>query len=138
MPNGIDLILEDHRVVDALFLELSETGDATIIGQIVGHLIAHDDAEHAALYPLLGELLGDVAAIEQAALAHSLVKKQIDAMKSLEGEALTAAALVLQELVDEHVADEEERLLPRLAEAATPQQLEWLGAHIEQTKQRVG
>jgi hemerythrin superfamily protein len=138
MPNGIDLILEDHRVVDALFLELSETGDATIIGQIVGHLIAHDDAEHAALYPLVGEVLGDAAAIEQAALAHSLVKKQIDVVRSLEGDALSAAVQVLEELVGEHVAAEEENLLPRLAEAATPQQLEWLAAHIEQTKQRVG
>lgn len=138
MPNGIDLILEDHRAVDALFVEFASTGDATLIGQIVGHLTAHDEAEHAALYPLLGDLLGDVAMIEQAALAHSAVKKQIDHMKFLEGPPLTAAVEALKELVDEHVADEEERLLPRLADAATPQQLEWLGAHIEQTKQRVG
>ena len=44
----------------------------------------------------------------------------------------------LRGLVDAHVADEEKRLLPRLAKAATPAQLDWLGAHIEQTKQRVG
>ena len=138
MPNGIDLILADHRLVDGLFAAFAKTGDATVVGQIVGHLTAHDEAEHAALYPLVGELLGDAAAIEKAALAHSAVKKQIDDMKFLEGPALVVAVEALKELVDGHVADEEKRLLPRLAKAATPQQLEWLGAHIEQTKQRVG
>jgi hemerythrin superfamily protein len=138
MPNGIDLILADHRLVDGLFQDFEQTGDATIVGQIVGHLTAHDEAEHAALYPLLGEVLGDASAVERAAAAHSAVKKQIDLLKSLEGPSLTIAVQQLRELVDEHVADEEKRLLPKLAKAATPAQLDWLGAHIEQTKQRVG
>lgn len=138
MPNGIDLLLADHELVDGLFAEFARTGDATIIGQIVGHLAAHDDAEHAALYPLLGEVLGDAKAIERAAAAHSAVKKQIDLLKFLEGPALTLAVDELRTLVEEHVADEEQRLLPKLAKAATAAQLDWLGAHIEQTKQRVG
>jgi hemerythrin superfamily protein len=138
MPNGIDLILADHELVDGLFAEFERTGDATIIGQIVGHLTAHDDAEHAALYPLVGAVLGDAGAVERAAAAHSAVKKQIDHLKFLEGPSLTLAVNALRELVDDHVADEEQRLLPRLAKAATPDQLDWLGARIEQTKQRVG
>lgn len=138
MPNGIDLILADHELVDGLFAEFDRTGDATIVGQIVGHLAAHDDAEHAALYPLLGEVLGDAQIVERAAAAHSAIKKQIDHLKFLEGPALTLAVEALRTLVDDHVADEEKRLLPKLAKAATPAQLDWLGAHIEQTKQRVG
>ena len=138
MPNGIDLILADHVVVDGLFKELDRTGDATLIGQILGCLTAHDEAEHSALYPLIGEVLGDAAGIERASAAHSAVKQQIDEIKSLEGTALLAAVQVLRGLVDAHVADEEKRLLPKLAKAATPAQLDWLGARIEQTKQRVG
>ena len=138
MPNGIDLILADHRLVDGLFRDFARTGDATVIGQIVGHLTAHDEAEHAALYPLIGEVLGDGAGIERAAAAHSAVKQQIDALKALEGAPLTAAVAELRRLVEAHVADEEKKLLPKLARAATPEQLDWLGAHLEQTKQRVG
>jgi hemerythrin superfamily protein len=138
MPNGIDLILADHQLVDRLFKDFARTGDGTIIGQIVGHLTAHDEAEHSALYPLIGEVLGDAAAIERAAAAHSAVKQQIDRLKFLEGQPLSHAVEALRELVDAHVADEEKRLLPKLAKAATPEQLDWLGAHIEQTKQRVG
>jgi hypothetical protein len=136
--NGIDLITADHQLVDALFDEFDRTGDATVIGQIIGHLTAHDEAEHAALYPLVGELVADPRLVAEAAAAHSAIKQQIDLLKDLEGPPLTAAVTTLRELVAAHVADEEERLLPRLAKAATPQQLDWLGAHLEQTKQRVG
>ena len=73
MPNGIDLLLADHRLDDGLYREFARTGDATIIGQIVGQLTAHDEAEHSALYPLIGKVLGDAAAIERAAAAHSAV-----------------------------------------------------------------
>ena len=138
MPNGIDLILADHKMVDGLFRQFDRTGDATLVGQIVGHLAAHDEAEHSALYPLIGKVLGDAGGIERAAAAHSRIKQQIDELKSLEGAPLTRAVAALRELVDAHVADEEKRLLPKLAKAATPEQLDWLGAHIEQTKQRVG
>ena len=138
MPNGIDLILTDHRNVEAMFATFDATGDASVIGSVIDALKAHDDAEHAALYPLLGTLLGDVDMIERAAAAHSLVKKQIDLLTTLEGPPLVDAFAGLRALVAEHVADEETAMLPALANAATPQQLEGLGARILQAKQRVG
>jgi hypothetical protein len=138
MPNGIDLILADHRTVDELFGRFTELGEGTLIGQVIDALSAHDDAEQAALYPLAGELLGDAAMIERAARAHSAVKKQIDHVTSLEGPPLTAAVQVLRKLVEGHVADEEQHLLPALAERATPQQLDALGTRLLQAKQRGG
>jgi hemerythrin superfamily protein len=138
MPNGIDLILADHQVVDELFARYDETSDATIIGQVIDALNAHDDAEHAALYPLVGAVIGDVDMVERSAWAHSAVKSQIDLMMSLEGDALTEAFATLRELVEEHVADEQDNLLPALADAASPQQLDGLGARILQAKQRGG
>lgn len=138
MPNGIDFILEDHRVIDGLFGAFDETADGTVVGQIIDVLTAHDDAEHAALYPLAGHVLGDEALITRAAVAHSMIKKQIDDIKSKEGVPLTDAVLVLRELVEEHVRDEEEQLLPQLQAAATPQQLDGLAARILQAKQRGG
>ena len=138
MPNGIDLILADHRRVEGLFSTFAETGDGTIIGQVVDALSAHDDAEHAALYPLAGHLLGDAAQIERWAQAHSAVKKQVDRLKTQEGAPLVHEFEALRLLVQAHVEDEEKKLLPALAEKATPQQLDGLGARILQAKQRGG
>jgi|tagenome__1003787_1003787.scaffolds.fasta_scaffold19934362_2 hemerythrin superfamily protein len=138
MPDGIELVLADHRRVETLFAEFAETEDATVAGQIVDALTAHDQAEHSALYPLVGELLGDDAIVEQAALAHSAVKQAIEHLVGLEGAALVVAMQVLRETVDAHVQDEEEQILPALRDAASPGQLDGLAARIEQTKQRVG
>ena len=138
MPNGIDLILADHQRVDALFEQFDATGDGAVIGLVMDALTAHDDAEHSALYPLAGHVLGDADLIERSALAHSAVKQQMDRIRHLEGQPLVDAFAVLRELVTAHVADEEQNLLPALQAAATPGQLDGLGARMLQTKQRVG
>lgn len=138
MPNGIELILEDHANVKELFAAFDKSADATLIGQVVDCLKAHDEAEQAALYPFTYNLLRDNAVIERSALAHSSVKKQIDVLATLEGRPLVEAFGELRRLVDKHVADEQDNILPAIREAATPQQLDELGARILQAKQRGG
>jgi hemerythrin superfamily protein len=137
VPNGIDLIIADHRKVDELFAELEATGSAGCAGLVMEALTQHDEAEQHALYPLIGQLLGHEM-VDEALLAHSRVKMLMEAARASEGPQL---ALVMDELrtaVQAHVADEESRLLPALAESATPVQLDELGARIMQVKQRVG
>jgi hemerythrin superfamily protein len=138
MPSGIDLILADHQTVSGLFAEFDTKQDATTIGLVIAALKAHDEAEQAALYPLAGQLLGDLELIQRSEAAHSTIKKQFDLIATLEGPPLIAAFERLQQLVTEHVEDEEGNLLPALAEAATPQQLDALGARLLQAKQRGG
>ena len=138
MPNGIDLIRADHEMVNQLFAEFANTGQGSPVGQIIDALKAHDEAEHFALYALARELLGDTDLLARAEAAHSAVKRQIDLVCSLEGPPLEAAVDELRNLVQTHVADEEKNLLPALSEAATPDQLDALGARIMQVKQRGG
>jgi hemerythrin superfamily protein len=137
MPSGTDLIRADHERVESLFATFDDTGDPTVIGQIIDSLTAHDQAEHAALYPLVGALVDDEM-VQRSEVAHMLVKRQIDVVKALEGPPLVDAVHVLRALVEEHVSDEEETILPALEAAATSDQLEGLAARIEQNKQRVG
>jgi hemerythrin superfamily protein len=136
--NGIDLVLADHRRVDALFDRFADTTDATVVGEIVDALTAHDQAEQAALYPLLGSVLGDEQLVERASQAHSLVKQCIERLMGLEGPALVDAVRTLQQAVADHVQDEETNLLPALAEAAEPGHLDGLAVRFELAKQRVG
>jgi hemerythrin superfamily protein len=137
MPNGIDLILTDHRNVEALF-DAFDGSDATVIGQVVDMLSAHDDAEHGALYPFALDLLGGGAVFDRSLAAHSAVKQQIEHLKGQEGQPLIDSFGVLRRLVADHVADEEENLLPALAEQASDTDLDTLGARILQAKQRGG
>jgi hemerythrin superfamily protein len=138
MPNGIDLVLADHRKVEALFAQFKETAFGSYAGMIFDALAAHDDAENGALYPLALGLLGDADLLDRAETAHSTVKKIIDQAKFLEGVPLLAAMAMLEDAVATHVKDEETNLLPKLRAAATTAQLEGLAARWEQIKQRVG
>jgi hemerythrin superfamily protein len=138
MPNGIDLILADHQHVASLFDAFEATGEAGLVGQIIDQLAAHDDAEQQALYPLAAIVLDDSALLDASLVAHSAVKRQIDHLKAQEGAPFAEGATVLRALVEDHVADEEQRLLPALREAATDRQLDELGARILQLKQRIG
>ena len=71
MPNGIDLILADHRAVDVAVRRVRRDADGAVIGQIVDMLTAHDDAEHGALYPFAADLLGDADAPRPVLAAHT-------------------------------------------------------------------
>src|SRR3954454_5300061 len=99
MPNGIDLLTADHEVVDELFATFQRSADPTVVGQILDALTAHDDAEHAALYPLAGKVLGRRANVEAMSAAHSVVKKQMEHLRALEGPGLIDAVEELRALV---------------------------------------
>jgi hemerythrin superfamily protein len=135
--NGIELIEQDHQMVNELFAAFDESLDAMLVGRIVDALTLHDQAEHAALYPLVDAVV-DPAIAESAERSHAIVKRQIDIVTDLEGDSLIAQLSVLRELVEAHVAEEETEVLPALAAAATPQMLDELGSRILQAKQRVG
>jgi hypothetical protein len=83
-------------------------------------------------------VLDDQDLIARCEAAHSAVKRQIDLVVGLEGAPLVDAVAALRALVAAHVAEEENDLLPALADSATPEQLDALGARILQAKQRGG
>ncbi len=136
--NGIDLILADHRRVDALFADFATTQDGTLVGQILDALAAHDAAEQAALYPMAAHVVDDVHVVSQAFAAHSQLKAAMERVRCAEGAALSVVVEALRQMVAEHVADEEAHLLPAIADRATAAQLDGLAARIGQAKQRVG
>jgi hemerythrin superfamily protein len=137
VPNGIDLILADHRAVDALFAAFDKTQDGSLVGQVVDMLTAHDAAEQGALYPFAAGYVR-AAVLERAELAHTAVKQQIEHLMAQEGAPLVDAFTKLRRLVQDHVKDEEKNLLPALAKSAGAAELDTLGARILHAKERVG
>lgn len=138
MPNGLDIILADHRAVEELFTRFDQSGQAALIGQTIDMLKAHDEAERAALYPFAAELLGDAEPVDAMLAEHHSVREAIVLVSALEGDALVAGFAKLRSIVDHHVAEEEQGLLPIVHEAASQQQLQALGARFLQAKQRGG
>jgi hypothetical protein len=138
MTNGIDLVMLEHRRVEDLFAAFREAPDGVAAGSIFDALAAHDDGEQAALYPLVEALGVAPDVVQRSRDAHSRVKRLIDHARAQEGPPLAEAMVALEAAVTEHVADEEQRLLPSLQSAATDAQLQGLAARWQQVQQRVG
>lgn len=137
MPNGIDLLVADHELVNQLFQEFEADPNGVAVGRIADALKAHDEAEQAALYPMLARGAGD-RLVARALSEHSAVKRQLDLVLGLEGPPLADAVRALRALVTAHVEYEEGTLFPELTRSASPAELEALGARLLQAKQRGG
>lgn len=135
--DAIELITSDHRWVDSLFealvAETSTQARTSIKEEIVMALSRHAAAEEQLLYPLARRRLGDGEPLVDTALdEHQSLKETLqawDKMAADDPEFMTRAEEV-QNLVLEHVAEEENVLLPKLAAAATAEELDDLGANL--------
>ncbi len=136
MPNGIDLVRAEHERVRELFVRFNATLDSTLVGQTLGALRAREEAEHSALYALAHRLVDDPALMDRLAAAYSAVKRQMDVVSGLNGAPVVNAFQTLQAFVGDYAKVEETKLLPRLVEHATPEQLEGMATQILQVKER--
>ena len=141
--NAIKLLKQDHRTVEALFKRFEAAGDDAhkvkrdIADRIVKELSIHAAVEEQFLYPAARERdprLDDL--VLEALEEHHIAKwtlREIERMAS-DDERFDAKVTVLMESIRHHVEEEEEELFPRLAKAMGNDELEALGAVMEQAK----
>jgi hemerythrin superfamily protein len=132
--DAIELITSDHRWVDTLFEALVAESSAgnrnSLKEEIVMSLSRHAAAEEQLLYPLARRRLGDGDPLVESALdEHQALKEALQAWDkmSAEDETFMVQAEQVQSLVQEHVEEEENVLLPKLSAAATAEELTELG-----------
>jgi general stress protein YciG/hemerythrin-like domain-containing protein len=140
-----EMLRGDHRKVEALFAQY-ETANGehsqkeTLIKQICRELNIHTRLEEEIFYPIIqvsltkeGEQL-----IAEATNAHETIKNIIGQLSSMiSGEVSRDAAIQqLKQWVKHHVEEEEKEMLPK-AEQQLSDQLESLGARLQQYRQRL-
>jgi hemerythrin-like domain-containing protein len=140
-----EVLRGDHRKVEALFAQYeTATGEhsqkETLIKQICQELEAHTRLEEEIFYPIMQISLNEEGEqlIAEATNAHEMIKNIIVQLSSMiPGEASCDAVMQqLKQWVKHHVAEEEKEMLPK-AEQQLSDQLESLGARLQQYKQRL-
>jgi len=148
MPNppltgdALDLLTDDHRAMEALFVELEAPGtDARRRGDLADVLIAqisrHAAAEERHFYPAVRDHLpGGDQLVEQELREHAEVAELARRLITLEpGDAgFGGLAEELMGRLRQHMRAEETKLFPRLREACPPQSLVDLGERIRRTE----
>lgn len=139
----IEVILKDHREVEAAFVELEErTGDPQARKDLVDHVIAelvrHSVAEEQFMYPAARSRLSDGDDIVDHELQEHAEAEEV--MKRLEGLEPDDPQFepLLKQLMDDirhHISEEEGDLLPRLKAACDRKELQELGHKVAVAKE---
>jgi hemerythrin superfamily protein len=127
MATVIELLTEEHRLVDRLFEHYFATRDSEAAEQLGDALVLHARVEEEFLYPLVRTALvdGDRLA-DEAEDDHEKVKAFVAEAEDTRGDALDELVQELRTDVAIHVRWEEADLFPRLADvldAAAQQEL---------------
>lgn len=140
----IAILTRDHRDVQALFDELTRTGHEAdpkhrkdLADRVTIELVRHATAEEQLVYPAVRLNVDGGADLADREIAeHAQIERTL---KDLAGaqpgdEAFEPALQHLIALVDEHIAEEEQTLFPRLRAVCTPEDLVAIGKMVTTSK----
>lgn len=137
--NVLDLLKEDHRKVKGLFEEF-KAADAKsrqrIADETLQDLEIHTQIEDSIVYPAIRVILDDEETVDEAVEEHHVVGlliKELRKMKATE-DGYQVKFKVLGELVEHHIEEEENEMLPEAEEGLD---LEDLGRQAMQMKTRL-
>lgn len=131
-----ELIQKQHRLVEDLFEQFEKarsSSKAKIFEQIAKNLVGHDAIEREIFYPACEEAMDDEDVLAESLVEHGVVEFCIYRADMNQGtEEFDKYVTVLKEVVMHHVKEEEKSLLPKAKRAMEREQLETLGAQMEQ------
>jgi len=140
--DAITLLKTDHKTVARIFEKLEETTERAektreeLFTKLKQELDVHAHIEETIFYPVLKKSDETRDITMEGIQEHHVVKvllRELDAM-DVGSETWTAKLKVLKENVEHHVEEEEEDMFVKAREVLSREQLEELGAQMEQEK----
>ncbi|HZH91700.1 MAG TPA: hemerythrin domain-containing protein [Pyrinomonadaceae bacterium] len=142
--DAITLLKTDHEKVSGIFEKLEETTERAektreeLFTKLKQELDLHAHVEETIFYPVLKKSEETRDITMEGIQEHHVVKvllRELDAM-GVGSETWTAKLKVLKENVEHHVEEEEEDMFKKAREVLSKEQLEELGALMEQEKRQ--
>lgn len=141
--NAIDILKADHTRIENIYRHYQQMGGSyaerrTVIDDLCQALMLHAQLEEEMFYPLVLPFLDQEgsACIYRGAQAHAAFKSLIWQIQQ-EGIAESERHILVNQLmyhVQQHVREEEDEVLPRVARTAG-QEMEALGQHMQERRQ---
>lgn len=142
MNDPMRILKADHREVERLLKQLSETDEGTereqLADEVATKLAAHMEIEESIVYPPIGDAVGDDDR-EEAEVEHRLARQGVETMLSMVDQpGFGAAVEMLSGGIHHHVEEEESQLLPDLKDALSRDEWEAMGDAIAAAKEAAG
>ena len=143
--NAFQLLKEDHKKVDGLFKQLEPTTERAektrteLFAKLKEELDVHARIEETIFYPAIKQAAETREIVLEGFEEHHVVKmilKELDEVP-VDTEQWTAKLKVLQENVEHHVEEEEGEMFQKARQVLTEEQINRLGAQMEEEKKRL-
>lgn len=139
--DGIQVLIDDHREVEALFQEYekaSDPGEQTrIVHRVIHELAVHGEIEELLFYPRVRTAVADGSALADEAIdEHLEIKKTLNELDKMTAgdDGFAGRMRELMAEVRHHVAEEEGEMFPKIREAMPADQLARLGTSLQGAK----
>jgi hemerythrin superfamily protein len=140
-PDVIDVLVADHRDVTGLIGEIRAAADTTtrrdITDMMISELVRHAVAEEMYVYPAMRKYLPDgEKSVEHDVEEHKELEVTMKRLESadVDGAEFETALGRLEELLADHVSDEEDDQFPLLRRHVPAEELRELAGKVETAK----
>jgi hemerythrin superfamily protein len=136
MPDVTEMIEQEHRQVEALFQRFRETGASALVSKVCDELDAHAAAEEEAFYPVVrDDVPSGKKLASEAKDEHGEARQVIGRLRrSSDPDHVVDLMNELERLVQHHVEEEEEEMLPQARKALGEDRLIAVGDAYESAK----
>jgi len=138
MPDPIEMLIKDHREVEALFERYRSNPSPALIEEICTELTVHTAVEEKVVYPVLGSSVdGGRQMRSHAEDEHGEVKQEMLKLEKL-GYDSPEADLCMQKMIQgvtEHVSEEEGEVLPAMRSQLTEERMTAIGEEAMEAKE---
>jgi hemerythrin superfamily protein len=142
-----ELLKRDHDRVRALFREYPENGDggarrkSEIVGELIRELKVHAKVEEQIFYPTVLDRREKKSSkiVRESFEEHKIVETLLEELSGItpDDDQYDAKVTVLREAVEHHAKEEEDDLFPEAEDLFSTEELEAMGAEIEDRKEEI-
>jgi hemerythrin-like domain-containing protein len=138
MTDVVDLIEHDHREVEQMFAEFTQTPSKANAIRICDELDRHTRAEDDAVYPVFADELHDAEQqVRDAEVEHREARQLIGRIRNTsDGDHLVELMAELERAIRHHVDEEELEMLPKARRELPAAERDDLGARFEAAKDK--
>ena len=143
--NAFQLLKEDHQKVSGIFQQLEPTTERAektrteLFARLKEELDIHAKIEESVFYPAIKQEAETREIVLEGFEEHHVVKMLLKELEAIpvDTEQWTAKLKVLQENVEHHVEEEEGEMFQKARQVLSEEQINQLGAEMEQMKQQL-
>jgi hemerythrin-like domain-containing protein len=143
--NAFQLLKEDHKKVSGIFQQLEPTTERAektreeLFGKLKQELEIHTQIEETIFYPAIKQAHETREITLEGLEEHHVVKILLRELEEtpVTAEEWTAKLKVLQENVEHHVEEEEEEMFQKARQVLSEEEINDLGARMEEEKKRL-